>query len=341
MNKHQSVLPKTEPAKAKREQKQRSRRPYHTFHVILGIIAAVIVIFAAFLALGSHFYSKDRQVAQITQCLIKPDAAINGRLVTPDPNVKITPAAVKPLQKYYQQHPAALNRLQAKLKGTQSGSVRLVQTGEYLALFPKYALQLPTYQLTVLTNQNKSNLAVNGQIKGELVDRQGRYYQLKMAHQLPGLYRLTVQRDKQLKSRDINLWSNKQLILPTKVVAAKKKGKKTKANVKGASIAAVMQRAFSAPQPSDFVHGIANSSYQILNTMHQSSRSRNYRVSVKVNSVAQVLHRRCQVNYQVVYHFDSGRIRQQVMHYEGGLLVKEHGRYKLQTMGSGHFVREN
>lgn len=341
MKEHHSVLPAAAPTREKRKQRASSRRPYHVFHVILGIIAAVIVVFAIFLAVGSHFYSKDRQVAQITQSLLKPETAVQGKLVTPAPSVKITSAAVKPLKKYYQQHPAALNRLQAKLKGKQSGAVRLVQTGEYWALFPKYALQLPVYELTVLTNQNKSNLAINGQIKGEMTERQGRYYQLKIGHQLPGLYHLTVQRGKQLKSRSVDLWANKQLILPTKVVAAKEKRVKSKTSVKGASIAAVMQRAFAAPQPDDFVRGTANASYQALSAMHNSARSRNYRVSVKVNSVARILQRHYQVNYQVIYHFDSGRVRQQVMHYEGGILLKEKGRYQLQTMGSGHLMREN
>ncbi len=340
MKEHHSVLPAAAPTREKRKQRASSRQPYHVFHVILGIIAAVIVVFAIFLAVGSYFYSKDRQVAQITQSLLKPETAVQGKLVTPDPSVKITSAAVKPLKRYYQQHPAALNHLQAKLKGKQSGAVRLVQTGEYWALFPKYALQLPVYELTVLTNQNKSNLAINGQIKGEMTERQGRYYQLKIGHQLPGSYHLTVQRGKQLKSKAVNLWSDRQVLLPTQLVK-KKISKRPHAKRGQERIAAVMQRAFAAPQPDDFVRGMANASYQALSAMHNSGRSRNYRVSVKVNSVARVLQRRYQVNYQVIYHFDSGRVRQQVMHYEGGILVKEKGRYQLQTMGSGHLMREN
>lgn len=340
MKEHHSVLPAAAPTREKRKQRASSRRPYHVFHVILGIIAAVIVVFAIFLAVGSHFYSKDRQVAQITQSLLKPETAVQDKLVTPDPSVKITSAAVKPLKRYYQQHPAALNRLQAKLKGKQRGAVRLVQTGEYGALFPKYALQLPVYELTVLTNQNKSNLAINGQIKGEMTERQGRYYQLKIGHQLPGLYHLTVQRGKQLKSKAVNLWSDRQVLLPTQLVK-KKIPKRPHAKRGQERITAVMQRAFAAPQPDDFVRGTTNASYQALSAMHNSARSRNYRVSVKVNSVARILQRHYQVNYQVIYHFNSGRVRQQVMHYEGGILVKEKGRYQLQTMGSGHLMREN
>lgn len=326
------------PRKQKRQKQIILDRPtshneFHALHVIVGVIAALIALFAVFCVLGSQYYSEARQVAGITANL-KSSHFQPGQVVTAKPAFKVTTSTLKPLQAYYQARPALWQKTQAALtKKHHYRDLKVVQKGTYWSLFPKYALQLPFYQIKVATNQAGTSLVVNGHHHG-LFLKQGASYQKKLADLVPGKYDLLAQKGKQKVARSLNLWRDQSLTLNTRKLRPKAKEVKTVQNPHQ-MLEQLLTRSFIKPRASDFVNGKRNRDYY---TLHAITAGHHARVKVRIIQLRQS-GRQYHLNYRLTYFFSHHK--RQVMAYINAVVLKNKNSLQIKKMGSGRVVSAN
>ncbi|MGN1272733.1 MAG: zinc-ribbon domain-containing protein, partial [Lactobacillus sp.] len=160
--------------------------------VLLSIIGVLVVALIGFYAWGSSYYSMDNQVDRITSKLPDPSQDLSPYVTADSASVKVTKDAVKPLQEYYKEHQPAVTKLNSNLKADIGNSnISLVKNGRYWLLFPKYKLQVKTYQPQIVTNHANSVVKVNGQNIGSLSKNSKGYYK-KMGLIFPGKYHVVV-----------------------------------------------------------------------------------------------------------------------------------------------------
>lgn len=311
-----------------------SHNEFHALHVIVGVIVAIIALIAIFCVVGDHYYSRQRQVDSLTTLLKDPRQQPSEKIITTKTAVKVTPASLKPLQVYYQTQPSALKKTKAALKNNHSyRGLKLVQKGTYWSLFPKYLIEVPLYQLKVSTNQEQTNLALNGHDNGVLTKKKNAYQKV-VANLLPGKYSLLVQKGKQKVARSLNLWRDQELTLNTRKPQAKPQKEKTSQNTHRAAIQ-LLQRSYTKPQANDFINSSRNRDYY---TLHAITSNHHYRVSVALSLFRKTGHV-CHVNYRLTYHFNHQR--RQVMAYTNAVLIKNKNNLQIQTVGSGRVVSAN
>lgn len=189
--------------------------------VLLSLLGVLIIAFIAFYAWGTHHYSKNNQIDWITAGLRDPKQDISKYIAADTPSMKVTNETVKPLQKYYQEHQTAVTSMNQKLKDglDPNEQISLVKNGHYLLLFPKYQLQVKTYQPEVETNHGDSVVSMNGKNIGKLSGDNDKYYK-KLSLVFPGKYHFTVK--SQVEGRTLsaisttNIWANKTLNMDIK-----------------------------------------------------------------------------------------------------------------------------
>lgn len=172
-------------------------QPKKKMHLWSGIGALIVLVIAVLIMGSTSFYSRKSQLNRIE------DSIRNGKvdhLVAADKQ-KITPQKLKPLSDYYRKNPRAYKKLKKNLLGKNDGSIRVIQAGHYLSIFPRYVVQLPTYQLTVKNPYQHTAVMVNDQ------------HFKNGAKVLPGRYRIKAENiylGQTTKSeKTIDLWSDK------------------------------------------------------------------------------------------------------------------------------------
>ena len=108
----------------------------------------------------------------------------------PPATLAINHENLAPLQKFHKELQTAANRMGQNFKAGDNkyGDFRLIQSGNYAGIFPKYKLQVRTYQPAVVTNHESSQVTVNGEKIGELKDA----YTKRLGLLFPGKYRFKV-----------------------------------------------------------------------------------------------------------------------------------------------------
>lgn len=200
--------------KAKKPMSLKQKLLWSTF----GVLALLLIGLYCF---ASQYYSRSNQVDRITSILPSPSQKM-GQYVQADTNdFKVSDEAVKPLQKYYQEHQTAVTKMNHTLKTSDEANsyIKLVQSGHYFLLFPKYKLQVKTFQPQVETNHSNSVAKVNGKELGSFSGEDGKYYK-KLSLVFPGKYHFDVK--SQVEGRDlkasstVNIWDNKTVNLEIK-----------------------------------------------------------------------------------------------------------------------------
>lgn len=269
--------------------------PYlRTFYRLIGIFVVLIAIFAVLCVVGGNHYSKDKQIIALTAKLNKPSQKIDQAHLA---NMGITVAELKPLQTYYAQHPVAFSKLKRDLRKNQA-ALKVVQKGNYFALFPRYALKIPTYTVRVSTNQAASQLAINQKNYGQL--NKAKTFKL-----YPGIYNFVVTKQKQKVAKQVDVWSNQNIVLKTKIIVKKKAKPKHHAKNSSQMIVALLKRNFKKPRARDFVNGVNNNSYQILANTTKNTQQ----VKIHLQSKIETKPNHYFVAYQVIYKFTSGAKR--------------------------------
>lgn len=196
--------------------------------IILSIIGVLIVALIGFYAWGSSYYSKNNQIDRITESLRDPKKDVSKYITADTPSMKVDSNTVKPLQNYYQDHQTAVTSMNQKLKDglDPNEQISLVQNGRYWVLFPKYQLQVKTYQPQVETNHGNSQVTMNGKKIGRLNGSDGKYSK-KLDLVFPGKYHFTVKSEvagRTLSATSTtNIWANKTLNMDIKTETFKVK----------------------------------------------------------------------------------------------------------------------
>ncbi|GAA2867725.1 zinc-ribbon domain-containing protein [Lactobacillus intestinalis] len=184
--------------------------------IIISTVSAPFVVFIIFYAWGTHHYSKNNQIDKITETLRNPKEDMSKYVVPDTPAMKVTAETVKPLQNYYQEHQTSVTKMNQNLKDgiDPNSDISLVKNGHYLLFFPKYQLQVKTYQPQVETNHGDSSVTMNGKSIGKLSGDNGKYYK-KLSLVFPGKYHFAV--NSKVEGRSLsatstsNIWANKTL----------------------------------------------------------------------------------------------------------------------------------
>ena len=184
--------------------------------IIISTVSALFVVFIIFYAWGTHHYSKNNQIDKITETLRNPKEDMSKYVVADTPAMKVTAETVKPLQNYYQEHQTSVTNMNQNLKDgiDPNSDISLVKNGHYLLFFPKYQLQVKTYQPQVETNHGDSSVTINGKSIGKLSGDNGKYYK-KLSLIFPGKYHFAV--NSKVEGRSLsatstsNIWANKTL----------------------------------------------------------------------------------------------------------------------------------
>lgn len=136
----------------------------------------------------------DKQVDWIMAALVNPDEDATRYIVADSATLAVNHENLAPLQKFYKEHQTAANRMGQNFKAGDNkyGDFRLVQSGHYAGIFPKYKLQVRTYQPAVVTNHEGSEVTVNGEKIGKLIAKGENAYTKRLGLLFPGKYRLKV-----------------------------------------------------------------------------------------------------------------------------------------------------
>lgn len=199
-----------------RRQPRQPRKPMSKKNkIIFSVVGVLLVAFIGFYIWGHNYYSMTNQVNRITSKITDPSQDLSPYVTTVDNSVKVTKDSVKPLQEYYRDHHEAIIGLNASLKtGVGNSDVSLVKKGSYWLIFPKYQLQVSSYQPEIVTNHENSVVKVNGKSIGNLSETSDGYTK-KLNPVLPGKYTIVVNSKvagRNLKaSSNCNIWSDKSI----------------------------------------------------------------------------------------------------------------------------------
>lgn len=161
---------------------------------IIAAVALALLAFAGYYLWGSSQYSKDKQVDWIMAALVNPDEDAMRYIVADSATLAVNHENLAPLQNFYKEHQTAANRMGQNFKAGDNkyGDFCLIQSGHYAGIFPKYKLQVRTYQPAVVTNHEGSQVTVNGEKIGKLTSKGENAYTKRLGLLFPGKYRLKV-----------------------------------------------------------------------------------------------------------------------------------------------------
>lgn len=224
-------LPKTKTKAAPKKQPtvQKVHQPMKLrTKILLSVLGVILVAFIGFYAWGSSYYSKDNQIDRITNGLRNTKTDISQYIIADTSTMKVNDNTVKPLQQYYQDHQTTVTSMAQKLKDGESANdhISLIQNGRYWLLFPKYQLQVQTFQPQVETNHGDSVITMNGKNVGKLTGSDNKFGK-KLGLIFPGKYHFTVK--SQVEGRTLsatsttNIWANKTLSMDIKTQTFKVK----------------------------------------------------------------------------------------------------------------------
>lgn len=183
--------------------------------ITVSTIAAVVIVLIGLFAYGHHYYDQFNQVNRIVTAIRKDDNAQLAKVVTTNnPDVKINASSVRSITNYYKVHADSLNLLKNTLIANDYvRGISLVQDGHYFLFFPKYKLDVDSYQPTVETNHPGSRIYVDGKYVTTAKENGSDSYTAKLAPMLGGSHLIKVQAaasgHKLSSTANVNLWSNR------------------------------------------------------------------------------------------------------------------------------------
>lgn len=207
-----------QPQPAQRRARQASpRKPWsRSKKITVSVIGVIVVLLIGLFVYGRHYYDQVHQVGRIVTAIRRDDNAKLANLVATDnPDVKVNSSSVKSITNYYRQHASDLSMVENTLlhQGSIKG-VSLIQDGHYFLLFPKYKLQVSSYQPAVETNHAGSKIYVDNKYvtTAKASDIYG--YLAKLAPMLGGSHVIKIEAQAaghSLSSNaNVNLWSNRR-----------------------------------------------------------------------------------------------------------------------------------
>ncbi|WP_225422894.1 TcaA second domain-containing protein [Lactiplantibacillus garii] len=152
------------PSRQSREAISPKQRPSGLKWVILVAVLVIVLGGGALVYRGT--FSKQQQVAKITQALVDGDKATLAKsLVSDDPSLKINETTVAPLATYVKQHSSYAQDAQTDLPHngyTSDHTLKVVTAGHQLLVVPVYKLQVTTMHPKIETNLKNADIEANG-----------------------------------------------------------------------------------------------------------------------------------------------------------------------------------
>ena len=218
----QASAPKTVPVKQQVQVRQRRAPMKKRNKIILISLLVIVALGGAFYSWGSNHFQRNNQVAQLTAYLKNPQQNLADYVMGDDPDMHVTAAALKPTQKYYAEHSNEADKIADALKYSDNyNNVKLVESGHYLLIFPKYKLQFKTFAPHIETNHANSTIFVNGKKIGG-VDGSGEDYYKKVTPLFPGKYHIAVKSiasgHKLAANKNVDIFSNQAINMDIKTV---------------------------------------------------------------------------------------------------------------------------
>ncbi|AYM01667.1 TcaA second domain-containing protein [Levilactobacillus yiduensis] len=183
------------PAKPQRRQRHHtsSKPGKRSKWLSRGVWCVLAVAAIAVIVLGFSFYNKqagkEKQIATITDYITDNQSDdLAQRLVSDNPNLKITGNTVQPLLTYARSHPNYVKTMKTDLqtKGeTRDHTFSLVTTGHSLLVFPIYKLRVTTMHPVLTTNVANATLMANSHA---LTTSKNDHYTFKAGPLFPGHY---------------------------------------------------------------------------------------------------------------------------------------------------------
>lgn len=182
-------------------------------HKKIWLVGILIIIIGIFVAVGNFYYTKDRQISRIVTNLSNPKTEMAKYVTASTPDMNVTDSSLKPLQSYFKNHKQAAKRLDYNLRHNRdSGEIKLVESGRYFLLFPKYKLRVQCYRPQIKTNHADSTLYINHKNFGQMEGGNQNYYQ-DLGLVFPGRYHILVKSTVNGRKLDadsiVNIWSDK------------------------------------------------------------------------------------------------------------------------------------
>lgn len=170
---------------------KRPRQP-HSKKQRIGMItgAIVVVLLVIFGVIGHNYYSKANTIKRIVTAAKGNQASLTDYFYTTDPKLKVTKTSLKPMVRYLQQEPAALNQFQSALATSgqfEKGHLLLTQHGHHFLVFPKYQVQVRPVYASVTVNKKNAKLKQDGQL---IATSTSSDYTKKIGPLVPGTYKL-------------------------------------------------------------------------------------------------------------------------------------------------------
>lgn len=158
----------------------------------IGLIAgAIVVVLLVILGvMGNNYYSKANTIKRIVTAAKGNQASLADYFYTTDPTFKVTKTSLKPMVRYLQQDPAALNQFQEGLTNSgqfEKGHLLLTQHGHHFLVFPKYQVQVRPVYVSVTVNKKNAKLKQDDQL---IATSTSADYTKKIGPLVPGLYNL-------------------------------------------------------------------------------------------------------------------------------------------------------
>ncbi|MBN6050295.1 TcaA 3rd/4th domain-containing protein [Lactobacillus helveticus] len=135
--------------------KSKKKKFHFKWSILIEIVVAVIAILVM---VGTNYYSCKAQISRIETGL--KNGEVNN--VVTNGKVPLTAKNLTPLKEYYKNNPAAYKKLKKSLMGKNNLPIKLIKQGHYFLFFPRYVVQLPTYELNVVNDYHHSTVTVNG-----------------------------------------------------------------------------------------------------------------------------------------------------------------------------------
>lgn len=199
-----------------RPRQVRPRKPWsRKKKITVSAVTVLVILLIGLFAYGRNYYNQVHQVNRIVAAIRKDDNSQLANLVTTNnADVKVNANSVRSITDYYKVHADDLSVLENTL--LDNGSVKgisLVQDGHYFLLFPKYKLEVNSYQPTVETNHPNSRIYVDGKYATTAKENAEDSYTAKLAPMLGGSHLIKIQAAASghnlLSTANVNLWSNR------------------------------------------------------------------------------------------------------------------------------------
>lgn len=166
---------------------------------IMPIIILVAVIVVAYFG-GSWYFGKNRQSQKLAEDITSGMTTKMASAAVDESGNNLTAGELKPLVDLYNRDSTSAKDVSNAIEFPQGyNNFKLIQTGKYFGLYPKYKVQISKQYIEIDTNVTNPIFEVDGQKVAAIND--GDEY--KLDKKLPGVYQVSVESGTSQKAKSV------------------------------------------------------------------------------------------------------------------------------------------